>query len=144
MCDYCDCRSQPAIGELSAEHESMLALVGRIRSAVATSDLPWLAALQVELGFLLAAHTSREERGVFAALRDTDVDPAYLGRFEADHRAIDELLAGAVEPERALSLARLLEEHIRREESDLFPAAHQLVPPERWQAVEELHAAGGA
>ena len=33
-------------------------------------------------------------------------------------------------------MAALLRHHIRREESDLFPAAHQILAPTAWHAIE--------
>ena len=83
-------------------------------------------------------HGEREERGVFAALAAAGVDPAYVDRFTRDHDALHALLttasAGGVDA--ALALADLLDGHILREESDLFPAARQLLAPADWDLVE--------
>ena len=38
----------------------------------------------------------------------------------------------------ARELARTLRDHIAREESGLFPAAHQLLVPGQWDAVDRL------
>ena len=81
-----------------------------------------------ELAGLLVAHAEREEVGVFAALRDVGVEPDYVGRFEGDHRRIEELLAGVARGPRAVrALIELVEDHILREETDMFPAARQLL-----------------
>ena len=109
MCDYCDCRSHPELAELSDEHDRIHVLLDRLRS---TAD---------ELRNALDAHTRREERGVFAQLRQ-EVDAAYLARFLVDHERVHELVDA-------------LTDHIAREETDLFPAAHQLLSPRQWEAM---------
>jgi hypothetical protein len=80
-----------------------------------------------------------KEDGVFAQLRAADVDGHYVDRFEQDHQEIDRLLAdcsGSGGRRHADLLSRLLGEHLAREESDLFPAAHQLLRPDQWDAVD--------
>ncbi len=34
-------------------------------------------------------------------------------------------------------MIELLEDHILREETDMFPAARQLLDPEQWEAVDQ-------
>jgi hemerythrin-like domain-containing protein len=133
MCDYCDCRAQRELAGLSADHELLLILTRRIRKAAPSSLEFWRS----ELAASLLPHAEREERGVFAALRDSGVDPSYLDHFEDDHRRLHELLEAEATPERLAEMVELLEDHIQREETDLFPAARQLVPPEGWDAVED-------
>ena len=41
--------------------------------------------------------------------------------------------------EQARQLIRVLGEHILREETDLFPAAHQLLTPAQWDTVAAAH-----
>jgi hypothetical protein len=136
MCDYCDCRAQAEIGALSADHQRLLALTAITRMA----DPSALAALRDEMAALLVPHADREERGVFSALVDSDVDPSYVAGFEDDHRRIHELLDGEATPARMAELVGLLEAHIQREETDLFPAARQLVSPEQWDAIARVPA----
>jgi hemerythrin-like domain-containing protein len=136
MCDYCDCRSQPQIAALSAEHEQLLALAAAIRRQLAAgrSLRPELDGL-IEL---LAPHAHREEVGLFAALRDAGVEGGYVGRFEVDHRDLEDLLERAQhDVGAAASLVELLEDHILREETDMFPAARQLLDAAMWEAVDE-------
>jgi hypothetical protein len=67
-----------------------------------------------------------------------EVGAAYIGRLEADHAAIHRLLGALAGPGwavAALELIALLRDHVLREESDLFPAAHQLLRPDQWAAI---------
>jgi hypothetical protein len=90
-----------------------------------------------ELVRLLAPHTYREEVGIFARLRAADVDEGYVARFEGDHREIDRQIIAARADHR--SIGRLLDEvaqHILDEETDMYPAARQLLAPSDWDAVD--------
>jgi hypothetical protein len=50
---------------------------------------------------------------------------------------MEELLVGAArEPSALRPLIELVEDHILREETDLFPAARQLLDPAEWYAVD--------
>jgi len=133
MCDYCGCRSEPEIAALSADHERMLALTAGLRRALA-ADVPANALID-ELAGLLGPHARREERGVFAALVAEGIDAEYVMRFEHEHDTLEELLAGAERRQQMLRIVDLLEDHILREESDLFPAAHQLLGSDAWATI---------
>ena len=135
MCDYCDCRSQPEIKLLADQHEQILAVAEALRAA---HSLPTerVAALLHDLADLLVPHTTREEVGLFAQLRAV-VAPEYLARFVDDHRRMDELLAASVHDHCHIGeLVDLLDEHTRDEETDMHPAARQLLGPEQWAAVD--------
>ena len=136
MCDYCDCRSQPQIAALSAEHERLLAITAAIRRGLATGRAvrPELD----ELTELLAPHAQKEEVGLFAVLRESGVADDYVGHFEAEHRRLEGLLETAgSEDQAATALVDLLDEHILREETDMFPAARQLLDAAQWDAIDE-------
>jgi hemerythrin-like domain-containing protein len=133
MCDYCGCRSEPEIAALSADHERMLALTAGLRRALA-ADVP-ANELVDELAGMLGPHARREERGVFAALVAEGIDAEYVMRFEHEHDTLEELLAGADRRQQVLRIVDLLEDHILREESDLFPAAHQLLGSDAWATI---------
>ncbi|HWM22631.1 MAG TPA: hemerythrin domain-containing protein [Ilumatobacteraceae bacterium] len=133
MCDYCGCRSEPEIAALSADHERMLTLTAALRRAHESgAPAPELIA---ELTGLLGPHARREERGVFAALVAEGIDAAYVLRFEHDHDTIEELLADADARHQIAPIVDLLEDHILREESDLFPAAYQLLGSDAWETI---------
>lgn len=133
MCDYCGCRSEPEIAALSADHERMLVLTAGLRQAQAAGvPAPELVA---ELAGMLGPHARREEGGVFAALVAGGIDTAYVLRFEHEHDTLEELLAGADARDQMMQIVDLLEDHILREESDLFPAAHQLLGSDAWETI---------
>jgi hemerythrin-like domain-containing protein len=133
MCDYCGCRSEPEIAALSADHEHMLELTAQLRRAheMGVSALDVVA----ELAGALGPHARREERGIFAALVAEGVDAEYVAVFERDHDIIHDLLSRDDAPSQALRIVELLEDHILREESDLFPAAHQMLGSDAWASI---------
>lgn len=81
---------------------------------------------------------------MFTALHDTVTDESYVGRFEKEHHVLHELSAASAGPgwqAAARDLIRQLRDHIFREETDLFPAAHQLLSPAQWDLVDAAVAA---
>ena len=144
MCDYCDCRSHGEIATLSEQHQAVQEQLAHLAATVRCGDLVRTAAAVDVLVETLVPHTEREERGIFAQLRAADVDHTYVARFERDHVEIDDLLASARQDlDAAAELIRRLNEHIAREESDLYPAAHQLLSPQQWDAIAPDVPAGG-
>ena len=142
MCDYCDCRSHPEIAALSEDHELLMKMLGRLMRAVEGDDRDAAESVADELHELLPAHAAREERGVFVELRRADVPDQYVAMFEDDHHVVHALLDPSSRSdwrEQARQLIRVLGEHILREETDLFPAAHQLLTPAQWDTVAAAH-----
>ena len=136
MCDYCDCRSHLEITALSADHEALLSVTAAMGESLAAGH-PVSGHHVDELRGLLVPHAQREEVGLFAAMRDAGVDPHYVGWFEDDHQRIEGLLATAAHDcSAARLLIELVEDHILREETDMFPAARQLLDPDQWDAVD--------
>src|SRR4051812_15056245 len=136
MCDYCDCRSHPAIASLSEDHDALQALLDRLERARLTHDNRTATAIVAELDDLLDVHAQREEQGVFAEVVRADVDRAYVGRFLEDHDRIHALFRTSGDPgsdptwdTAVRRLVERLSDHILREETDLFPVAHQLLSP---------------
>ena len=146
MCDYCDCRSAKEIAELSADHEQLLELLGQLGRAVRADDESVVPVVLAEVAAILLPHAAREERGVFHQLRVADIDGAYLDRFEDDHHRVHALLDADGSDWRgcAADLIELLEDHIFREETDLFPVARAVLPPSAWDAIESNHHTGEA
>jgi hemerythrin-like domain-containing protein len=145
VCDYCDCRSHPAIASLSADHERLLHLLGELRQAATDGDRAAARPILEELHDRVGGHAAREETGVFTQLRAAGVESAYLDRFEHEHVQVHDLLADHHPDDwagSALDLVELLRGHIAREESDLFPAAHQLLSPSQWDAVDRSEPTG--
>jgi hemerythrin-like domain-containing protein len=140
MCDYCDCRSHPEIASLSADHEVLLDLLADLQRSIVADDRAAATPTIAQLHDLLHHHGDREERGVFAELRHAGIDDDYVDTFERDHEDMHRLLDAHAEPgwiTPASELVQVLARHITREESDLFPAAHQLLLPAQWDAVDD-------
>lgn len=139
MCDYCDCRSHPQIAALSADHAVLSGLLAGLGRAADRDDAAGASMLIGRLHDLLDGHARREELGVFTELRRADVDGGYVDRFERDHDRVQHLVSQAERSDwrrAALQLVVVLGDHILREESDLFPSAHQLLAPDQWDAVD--------
>jgi hemerythrin-like domain-containing protein len=149
VCDYCGCRSQPAIDELSEEHDRLLDLVyGLRRHATPGGHATVTAILEHEVVPLLRHHTDKEERGLFEQLRSAWGVDDRLATLVAEHRDIDGLvdhvLAGGPDWAAAVhGLVRSLSRHIADEETDLFPYALYELAERQWDAVEAVHGAAG-
>ena len=138
MCDYCDCRSHAELAALSADHDRVAGLLTAISRAVADDDEMAGRALTEELTNVLDAHAAREDGGVFAVLR-TEVGDDYLATVDREHLQVRRLLAEAAVDWRSAvtELTTVLSDHFLREESDLFPAAHQLLAPRQWDTIDQ-------
>jgi len=139
MCDYCDCRSHPQIADLNADHEILLIQLNELERVVDAGDDAAAAKLLSPMSDLLHRHADKEERGVYPQLVEAGVDEEYVGRFEHEHRLIDtaaEAGTGTGWQSAARHLIDQLRDHIFNEETDLFPAAHQMLTPEQWDAID--------
>jgi hemerythrin-like domain-containing protein len=138
MCDYCDCRSDPEIAALADDHAVIARLLHELGDAVIDDNREAATAVTARLHDILATHAGREEAGVFRALRD-EVGDEYVDWFVTEHDSLHRLAAAVPTTSDWHDMAReiitMLSEHIAREESDLFPAAHQLLSPRQWNAV---------
>lgn len=146
MCDYCDCRAQPEIAALSAQHEEILAVVGALRRLLDDGcDVGELTRLVAELSVLLLPHARREEAGVFAELR-LAVGSDYVERFDREHDMIEaQLIDPSLGAETLASVLDILSAHILDEETDMYSAARQLLDATQWAAVDHaVHHLNGA
>lgn len=145
MCDYCGCRRQPVIDELSDEHEQLLEHVSQLRRLARKGSHDEVARiLRAHVVPALAVHTDKEERGIFTELRRAWVADDRLDALVGEHRAIEELIQRILTAElewRPLvrELADELSGHIVDEETDLFPYALYELTPAQWESVEGLH-----
>jgi hemerythrin-like domain-containing protein len=149
VCDYCGCRRNPAIDELSAEHDQLLDLLyGLRRAAKRGAHTEVVSTLDNDVLPLLEAHTAKEEHGLFTELRtawDCDVRLDSLVDEHRDvERRIDLVRSGAPGwAEELHRLADLLSSHIMDEETDLFPYALYELDDGQWNAVAAVHARSG-
>lgn len=139
MCDYCGCREHEAIAQLSIEHETVLEMLTELQRHADKHDSAAARPLLARLHDVLCPHALREEHWVFAELEHAGVAPTYIIMFEADHQQILFARTETANWEPATrELVRTLRDHIAREESDLFPAARQLLIPSQWDAVDQF------
>jgi hemerythrin-like domain-containing protein len=132
MCDHCGCRAFPSIAELTAEHETILALAWELTES-ASENSPAGPALLA----LLTVHAAKEERGLYPMLRaagrlaDEDSDT-----LEAEHRDTAAVVAtGSLDRANYYALAA----HVEQEEMELFPAAMLAFDEETWVELGEAH-----
>ena len=149
MCEYCGCQSLPAIETLTREHEAVVNLIGEVRAARRTGDMPRLAAVARRIAAVLAPHTAVEEGGLFPAL--VADFPERIAALEAEHRQIEAVLGEAAAgvpadpswPDRLMDALGTLREHILKEQDGVFPAALAGLDPEQWDAVDAVRARVG-
>jgi hypothetical protein len=137
MCDYCDCRTRPLIAELGEQHAGITAAIARLRLAQ-REDRP-LGPPAAALVTLLQHHSALEEATLYPELPAVDIPDAPL---VAEHDAVDRALgrvAGGHDEDALDDVLDALERHIRTEEYDLFPAAHQLLDDQAWDRIDARH-----
>ena len=141
MCSYCGCESEAVVAELMAEHETVGLLARRATTALAAGDRSTAVGTCGEIAALFDAHGSKEEAGLFAELVAEGLATDVVRGLEADHRRIEiglALLAAGDTSHLGHVLADLVD-HAEREDSDLFPAALQLLPNDAWARVKKVH-----
>jgi len=122
------------IDGLIDEHRGLMTIMGKLQRAMGQPDSEGLLD---QLDMALAHHTEREETGLFHTLHEVEVGPEYMGLFEHDHGHLVELIESARhDRSRVDDLVKSLEAHMVREETDMFPAAEQLLGPAEWDAVD--------
>ena len=144
MCEHCGCRGVPPVAELMDEHLALLDEGHRVRAALTGGDRPGaVRGLQRLLGHL-ASHVSREEEGIFAALREDGEFVDEVEALEAEHRAFDAVAAaldadGGSFEQAVLRLLRDLEEHVERENLGIFPVSVVTLGASGWELVDRAH-----
>lgn len=142
MCDHCGCRAFPAIAELTAEHEEILARGWDLAEAGRAGRVPPGAEVDQLLG-LLDVHVRKEETGLYPELiANGALSADQVAELEAEHRELHGALIAARFDRRAVYA---LAAHIEVEEMELFPAAMLGFDDEEWDAMDSAHrAATGA
>jgi len=150
MCEYCGCQQIAVIGELTREHDAVVALISQIKSSLAGQHLENAAASCQQMSSLLAPHTVVEEQGLFPEM--TDEFPDHIEVLRSEHREIERTLgeaAGGVPddptwPRRLLGALNLLREHILKEQDGVFPAALAALDADQWERIEAVRDRFGA
>jgi hemerythrin-like domain-containing protein len=150
MCEYCGCQEIAVIGELTREHDAVVALISRIKSSLADQHLEDVAETCRQISSLLAPHTLVEEQGLFPEM--TEDFPDHIEVLRSEHRKIentlDEAVGGAPDdptwPDRLLGVLHLLREHILKEQDGVFPAALAALDADQWDRIESVRAQFGS
>jgi hemerythrin-like domain-containing protein len=141
MCSYCGCESRAAILELMSEHEAIALRVRQASSALAEGDSITAVSACRDVALLFHAHGAKEEAGLFVEWRAEGLNGGVIDRLEDEHRRLEAglaLPAGGDAAGLAITFADLLD-HAGREDSDLFPAALQLLSNDAWARIEKVH-----
>jgi hypothetical protein len=150
MCEYCGCQQIASIGELTREHEAVVAEIAEVRAFLRDQDLDGAAKASRRIGEILRPHTAVEEHGLFPLM--SEEFPDHVDALEREHRIVEGVLAEAADdtpsdpawPERLLSALDLLREHILKEQDGLFPASLTVLDSEGWEQVEALRTQVGS
>ncbi len=137
MCDYCGCRSRPLIAQLGHDHDRLRSLVRDLRRAL-DRDPAGVAAPAGRLAAMLEAHSALEEGGLYVELDRAGISPDQL---LDEHATVDATVRAAADGHGEATALRkalhTLDDHITREEYDLFPGAHQLLADDAWDRLEQ-------
>lgn len=148
MCDYCGCRTRTLLATLGVDHDQVRSLSAAVRVGLAEGAHQDVVRDLRALARVLEPHSALEEGGLYLELAAEGVPTAALA---AEHEAIDAAVVaatgGPLDPTGVLGALDRLAEHIRTEEYDLFPAAHQLLGDDAWDRLDQhlhdhLHAHG--
>ncbi len=122
---------------LSRQHQHALALCVRIRRALQASDSPlqaWNTEIRNAFAEEIGAHFAAEEALVFPEARRFPALAPLVADLLHDHVTLRDLFqkadAGALDAAGLEEFARRLDDHIRKEERQLFEQMQELVPPE--------------
>ena len=145
MCEHCGCREVEPLAELMDEHFVLLDVAGQVRRGLKAGDAPAAVEALAWLEQLLGQHVGREERGVFAAMKEQG-DFAYaVDELEQEHVSFDQRLsslapAAAGFADEVLALLAELREHIDKENLGIFPVAVVSLDGTGWETVSRAHA----
>ncbi|WP_170254398.1 hemerythrin domain-containing protein [Nocardioides szechwanensis] len=133
-----------SIRELRDEHDALSGQAFHVRHALASGDRGAARVLLDELVSHLVQHVTREELGMFAALRTQGEFADEVAALEGEHRAMDAVVAdldldGPDFVARVTALLDDLEAHIEREDLGIFPVAVVTLGATGWATVEAAH-----
>lgn len=144
MCEYCGCQDVTVIGELTREHDAVVALIGQVRRDLADGRWDDVVRRCAQMTGILEPHTVVEEKGLFPLLADDF--PDHVDALQREHREIEAALAEVVaaapgDPavtDRLMRTLFELREHILREQDGVFPAALTSLDGDGWQRVDDV------
>lgn len=138
MCDHCGCREFGPIADLTADHESILAMAWQVAEAADRAD-PERLAIRDRLVVLLDEHVVKEETGLYPQLMGTgDLSDDTNDRLEEEHRVVRAaLIDGSFDRRDYFALAA----HIEEEEMELFSGAMFAFDEEEWDEMDAAHRA---
>ena len=149
MCEYCGCQEIATIGELTREHDAVVAEIAVVRRLVGEGNLDAVAKTAARIAEILSPHTEVEEDGLFPLMAQDFPDHIHV--LEDEHRLVEGVLAESTDgvpsapgwPDRLIATLELLRDHILKEQDGLFPASVTTLDPGDWQRIELLRARVG-
>ena len=150
MCEYCGCQDIAAIGELTREHDAVVAHIAEVRSFLRDNSIEGAATTSRRIAELLGPHTVVEEQGLFPLMAEEF--PDHIEALEREHRQIESVLAEATDgtpddptwPARLLAVLELLREHILKEQNGVFPATLTVLDTAGWERVATVRGHAGS
>lgn len=146
MCEYCGCQQITAIGELTREHDDLVAEMSIARAHLTADRKDAAAESCRRMLDILGPHTLVEEEGLFPQLADEF--PSHVQALRSEHTWIERVLSESRHhtptdptwPERLLTTFHLLRDHILKEQDGMFPAALIALDGDQWAQVEAVRA----
>jgi len=150
MCEYCGCQDIAAIGELTREHDAVVARIAEVRAFLRDNDIEGAAATSRRIAELLGPHTVVEEQGLFPLMAEEF--PDHIEALEREHRQVESVLAEAADctpddpswPARLLAGLEMLREHILKEQNGVFPATLTVLDTAGWERVATVRGHAGS
>lgn len=150
MCEYCGCQDVAAIGELTREHDAVVAHVAEVRAFLRDNNIEGAAKTSRRIAELLGPHTVVEEEGLFPLMAEEF--PDHIEALEREHRQIESVLAEAADgtpddptwPARLLAGLEMLREHILKEQNGVFPATLTVLDTAGWERVATVRGHAGS
>lgn len=150
MCEYCGCQDIAAIGELTREHDAVVAHIAEVRAFLRDNSIEGAAKTARRIAELLGPHTVVEEEGLFPLMAEEF--PAHIEALEREHREIESALAEAADgtpddptwPARLLAALEMLREHILKEQNGVFPATLTVLDTAGWERVATVRGHAGS
>lgn len=150
MCEYCGCQQIASIGELTREHDAVVAEIAEVRTFLRDHDVEGAAKTARRIAEILGPHTAVEEGGLFPLM--SGEFPDHVEALEREHRVVEAVLAEAASgtpsdpswPTRLLTALDTLRDHILKEQDGLFPASLSVLDTDGWERVEAVRARAGS